>query len=73
LRDRAAAVEDIDFGHPRGLDRNLVRLDVPRRSHRRHRHHPRAVPLHRHGCRCDLGCGVRALRRSYFRPVPSEY
>jgi DNA replication protein DnaC len=25
LRDRAAAVEDIDFGHPRGLDRNLVR------------------------------------------------
>ncbi|MFN8626246.1 MAG: IS21-like element helper ATPase IstB [Candidatus Binatia bacterium] len=25
LRDRAAAVEDIDFGHPRGLDHNLVR------------------------------------------------
>ena len=25
LRDRGAAVEDIDFGHPRGLDRNLVR------------------------------------------------
>jgi DNA replication protein DnaC len=25
LRDRTAAVEDIDFGHPRGLDRNLVR------------------------------------------------
>ncbi len=25
LRDRAAAVEDIDFGHPRGLDRTLIR------------------------------------------------
>lgn len=25
LRDRVASVEDIDFGHPRGLDRNLVR------------------------------------------------
>jgi len=25
LRDRAAAVEDIDFGHPRGLDRPLIR------------------------------------------------
>jgi DNA replication protein DnaC len=25
LRDRTAAVEDIDFRHPRGLDRNLVR------------------------------------------------
>ena len=25
LRDRTAAVEDIDFAHPRGLDRNLMR------------------------------------------------
>jgi DNA replication protein DnaC len=25
LRDRAAALEDIDFRHPRGIDRNLVR------------------------------------------------
>ena len=25
LRDRTAALEDIDFRHPRGIDRNLVR------------------------------------------------